>query len=973
MAKKKKKQTKTKEIHQPTSHLPRWLPVVTFIFLGILIFYPPFFRGLFFKEDMFLYHIFTALVFLLIWVQKLYQKDYTLLKTPLDWAVLAYAGAYLLSLIGAVHPGEAFYGFLRVLNYFIVFWMVTQVVKNFRDYKTILQVLLAAGTGVAVIGLLAATGYSNYPAAFDGRVILSTLQYTNTTAAYLAVISLLAITLVTVEKKYSIRVIYTIAAFLMILVILCTLSKGAWLIFVIGAILLLAVMPGVNKISSLWALAVALAAAGATYTKFYPAIVAEQAALAYLLIGVLVVAVGMLVWEGLVYVHNRKGYKVTLAMAAILLLVVLGAGGMVLSNQDSPLQAEAILEELTGLTDFSHNSYTSRADFIRWGLDIVKDHPVNGAGAGGWNALYHQYQDYLFFTTEAHNHFIQVWVEAGTIGLLAFLAIWILFFRAAYHTYSRARTNRNTDQQILIGGTFTAAVALGIHAAIDFDLSLASIALVLWILFALVSTAQSINNQDKPTPSKFAHLLPVANIGIAVLCTLLLFIYGCSYYSAHKHAITASTALHAVSSDKSEQEQNELFQTALKHYEKATQLNSLDAEYHADLAYVYALTYLSLKESGHQLAGQAYQQAASAVEKAAGLKPYDPKVRSSLLNTANMLGEFSLTLQQAEGPILSNPNDINGYEALVKVLAAGLEYYQQEGDKEQTDQLAQKIVDAQLKLEEQKAKINPNRTWHGSPLRLSPEAQYHIAQANYLLGNYQESLAILEPYTNNLLKLEFSDTEFTNTALEYENWVLSTVKDEETVNGTCLKAVAQQDQKGWPTVLNLASQIPVQPGTEYILEIRYKINYFTPGTIADTSNSAGIWGTTGGDKESKNTSYTFHNGTVDKPQTSWNIAQQKLLVDEGHQWRSFRIGTGSVGEGSTFFIDYVKFYPVLNENTPQPVLKQFAWYAASLYKTGKTSEADNIAQQLKTLDAQVYSTYEKLINQEPLKTQKNAD
>jgi hypothetical protein len=63
----------------------------------------------------------------------------------------------------------------------------------------------------------------------------------------------------------------------------------------------------------------------------------------------------------------------------------------------------------------------------------------------------------------------------------------------------------------------------------------------------------------------------------------------------------------------------------------------------------------------------------------------------------------------------------------------------------------------------------------------------------------------------------------------------------------------------------------------------------------------------------------------------------------------------------------------LNENTPQPVLKQFAWYAASLYKTGKTSEADNIAQQLKTLDAQVYSTYEKLINQEPLKTQKNAD
>ena len=53
-------------------------------------------------------------------------------------------------------------------------------------------------------------------------------------------------------------------------------------------------------------------------------------------------------------------------------------------------------------------------------------------------------------------------------------------------------------------------------------------------------------------------------------------------------------------------------------------------------------------------------------------------------------------------------------------------------------------MDAQL-AGRAKAKINLNRTWHGSPLRLSPEAQYHIAQANYLLGNYEESLTIHKP------------------------------------------------------------------------------------------------------------------------------------------------------------------------------------------------------------------------------------
>ena len=55
--------------------------------------------------------------------------------------------------------------------------------------------------------------------------------------------------------------------------------------------------------------------------------------------------------------------------------------------------------------------------------------------------------------------------------------------------------------------------------------------LVLWILFALISAAHSINDRISQL-RPFPHLLPVFNIGIAILCTLLLFIYGCSYYSA---------------------------------------------------------------------------------------------------------------------------------------------------------------------------------------------------------------------------------------------------------------------------------------------------------------------------------------------------------------------------------------------------------------------------------------------------------
>ena len=53
----------------PSLKLPRveaWYYTLVFIAVGFLIFYPPYFRGLFFSEDMFLYHTFTGLIFILL-------------------------------------------------------------------------------------------------------------------------------------------------------------------------------------------------------------------------------------------------------------------------------------------------------------------------------------------------------------------------------------------------------------------------------------------------------------------------------------------------------------------------------------------------------------------------------------------------------------------------------------------------------------------------------------------------------------------------------------------------------------------------------------------------------------------------------------------------------------------------------------------------------------------------------------------
>ena len=503
MNKKARKQVSKK--NKKKTNVMNWLPIICFVLLALLIFYPPYCRGLFFNTEMFITHIITAVIFIIVWLEKILHKDYNFIQTPLDWAILAYVGAYLLSLSGAIHIGEAVNGFLRALNYFMIYWMVTQVVKTYKDYENILKVLVISGLGVAFIGILTAVGLSDYPHGFERGMIMSTLQYPNTTAAYLAILSLIVVTLWIKEDKFIIKMLYGLSGYIMLLVVLCTLSKGAWLILAIGGVLLFIGVSGINKLKAIYSMSIMLIAAVITYFKFYTAIIsnAEGTVLLYLLIGAIVIICGLFIWEGFTILYRRKG-NIAIYGTIVLLCLTFSIGIIKITNSTPDIVPGNIIGEIKELKDFSNSSYTSRYDFIRWGMAIIKDHPLVGTGAGGWNALYHQYQDELLWTKEVHNHFVQVWVEAGTVGFLAFVSIWcitILFLVRLKRSLFKNDDKCKQEQWILIWGTATAALTLGIHATIDFDLSLAAMCILLWTLIALINVAYkwNLSTSDKET------------------------------------------------------------------------------------------------------------------------------------------------------------------------------------------------------------------------------------------------------------------------------------------------------------------------------------------------------------------------------------------------------------------------------------------------------------------------------------------
>lgn len=965
MAKKKetaaKKAKKTESIHK--TDWQKYISLAAFVFLLVLIFYPPFFRGLFFKEEMFLYHLFSGILLTLVIILKIREKDYLLLKNPLDLAVLAYALAYLIAMIGAVHPGEAFYGFLRALNYLVIYLAVIYIVKSLKEQELVLKVMFAAGTAVALIGILAASGYSGYPGAFDGRSINSTLQYANATAAYLATTTVIGLALFLLAENRLKRLIYTLSIFLMVFVVLATYSKGAWLIFLIGVAVLFIGVPGLTaKLKIAFIFILAFAASFISYNQFAVFTASKASGFSYLYPGLLFTLAGYLVLEALVFVKNKIGTKKALILALAVVILAGGAGGTLFGDKIAGEIAlnENLACEIQRFTDFSDNSYTSRADFYRWAWEIVKDYPVNGTGAGGWNALYHQYQDYLIWTTEVHNHFMQVWVEAGTIGILAFVSMWILLLIASCRILKGRLEKR---ERIVLWGILSTAAALGLHALIDFDLSLGALSIILWTLFALIS-AQA---EEKIVFNfKIENKWGVLQISLASLAALLLVVCGSSYYAAFKYAAQGSQNLREMAKAADKKEQNAYYQEALKYYEKAEALNSLSAEYKTDLAYAYALRYLALKEANHPLAGQALNQTVDMIRKAARLKPYDPKIRELLLNTAGLTQDFDIIKEQAEALLKVNPLDVNVYETNIKVLAAGMELYQKNGDQEKARKLVEEMIDTYDLYLAKKQEVNTRRGyWDGPRFNLKGQSLVEVAKACFIKGEYKKAEEILKPFATNLLQTEFSDTDFRLTGHEDEKWKLKAVKKEGSLDGYALRIEAKQDLGGWPNVLHLASAIPVYENAEYILEVRYRVEKYVPNPDGDTEPYLGIWGSISGKSGSKNTSFAFYRYTPENNWTGWQAAKQGLKIEPGYDSRYLYIGTGSIGKGTVYYIDYIRLYPVLQKGTPPEVLEPYVYYAASLYRTGSREEAEALAGQIKAANPEMYKRYEELIKRKP--------
>ena len=175
-----------------------------------------------------------------------------------------------------------------------------------------------------------------------------------------------------------------------------------------------------------------------------------------------------------VLLKQRSVHRSNVGLSLFLLIVIgllIWLGGTELTKRVASINVEA-RQELSGGV---------RMAIDRDGLKMYARRPVLGWGLGVFPDVYPRYRSFYtnFYINEAHNDYLQLLIEMGTLGFATMIWFIVLLFRSAIKKLG----NWTED----INGTIALATMLGgigilVHSFVDFNLQIPANAAVFYVL-----------------------------------------------------------------------------------------------------------------------------------------------------------------------------------------------------------------------------------------------------------------------------------------------------------------------------------------------------------------------------------------------------------------------------------------------------------------------------------------------------------
>lgn len=800
---------------------------IVFIGLCILLFYPPFFRGLYFEKELLPTHIFSFILALIWLISRFKDREYNLVRTLIDIAAIGVVFMYFISIFYGVNTRLAIGEFLKYTNYFFIFLLVRDLVYTEKRQKWLLNVLVISGVIVAIIGIGSAIGTWNYNGAYVGNRINSTLQYPNTLASYLGALFVITVGLTTIEQKRIYKAVYGIFSNILLFTFILTYSRGMWLILPLIFLLFIITIPNKRKLETLIYIFANIAVSIPSAFLFSQKI-EEKSYILWLIFIISSLLMGILTYLiSLIDYKLREVSVKKLIIALGIILVIFSSGVIYIINATTSLtlanntdkdtwtsimrkveevqpnteyelvikykgvnenskpyagrvrvysiNSEGKLEKLeffnisdytkeevniqfvtlentegikiffdnyyagTSITFYEakvidlktketikniplkykyipesivsrfesislkENSAQGRIAFYKDAFKIIKDYFLFGTGGGGWVTLYQMYQSYMYWTTQAHNYFLQMWIEIGLIGLLIFISF-ICFI--TYYTYKKFKNADTDNKKILTASLYVSILSIFVHAFMDFDLSLSALTFVLWALMGMLVNGM---NVDKVSNVKNKNKNEILKI-VYIVGLIFLILSSSSLYMGHVYAQKALAA----NKDKN-------IDNAIKYFEKASTFDPFKPEYKSDLSTFYKVKYKITKDKNYMT------KAKMQIDKALKLAKYSSRFKAIGASFYMSIGQIEKGLELIDESVKLQPMRTENY--LQKCDAYLTAFYYYANQKKDLDK-AKEIIERAYKVKEQIKEINKKAL---RPLQYNEDLLYKIGaiQFNY--------------------------------------------------------------------------------------------------------------------------------------------------------------------------------------------------------------------------------------------------
>ncbi|PTQ53818.1 MAG: hypothetical protein HSCHL_1446 [Hydrogenibacillus schlegelii] len=525
----------------------RWMIALWVVVIVVL----PYYRGLFFFEDMLYADMVLGLWALVglsavvysLWISGDALGNMAMIGRDPLWIIGVLASLLLVLQYGvmahfglqATHAWDQAYRMGTVLLSFIA--LTALLVAAGEKGRRLVLVGTAISIGwTTLFPFLTIVGLNRFPDSVLGTRLSSVFQYPNTYGAMVGAAMLM--TLIALSEpsqdprawRWRFPAAWVLVPFSMGLIF--SASRGAWILWPVVWWLVLWFVPFAVQLRMI-ALTLMLFVVVAPILPFFPvwqetgswAVIVAPAALGVVYAGI----VGLTDWQSMR--KNRvldppsagppssAWLKRSFFPLVSLVLAVLGWLALRLPVV-SHLLPQAVSLRLSDIRLTTRN-VAERFIFYRDSLKLIREHWLFGAGGDAWRDVFLHYASYPYYSTQTHSFIFQLAIEVGLVGVLLFIVVLLSVVWLGVRAY-RQGDDRDRQQVVLVAAP---ALYLLAHGQIDFDFSFGYILIVFFtwlsILAASGLTIRSTKVSQPMTvfarPSRLGRVLFLVVLAIGLL------------------------------------------------------------------------------------------------------------------------------------------------------------------------------------------------------------------------------------------------------------------------------------------------------------------------------------------------------------------------------------------------------------------------------------------------------------------------